>query len=234
MEIPSLHFMRIAESQWNRVSRLILGSSSWSRKTLLAELGAPEFETISPDIDETSIEAKTPRDLVENIALAKARALMQREDVTRKSSESGKTLLICGDALVSHKGQLLGKPANAEAARKVLHSYASAPATTVASVVVVDVMTRRYWSGVDEAEVYFHPFPNSVIDELIATGGALESAGALRIEHPLVEQYTECIIGHRSAVMGFSQPLAGKLLSKALKGDDGQMIDTDEEEITPL
>jgi predicted house-cleaning NTP pyrophosphatase (Maf/HAM1 superfamily) len=58
--------------------------------------------------------------------------------------------------------------------------------------------------------------PVDVIEELIETGGSMESAGGLRIEHPAVERYTNYIIGDRSAVMGFSLPLVEELLSKAL------------------
>lgn len=80
------------------------------------------------------------------------------------------------------------------------------------------------WSGVDEAEVYFHPMPNHVIEELVLNGGSMQSAGGLRIEHPLVEQYTDCIIGHKSAVMGFSTPLANRLLEQAISGVGGEKV----------
>lgn len=208
-----------AATKWAGLSRLVLGSKSWSRRELLKELGVPKFELVSADINERAINADTPRELVYRIGLAKARALL-REGRVRSDETSGATLLVCGDSVVTHGNEVLGKPRDAIQARAILKSYAKAPATTVSSVVVVDVKRGVYWAGVDEAEVYFRAMPDDLIEELIATGGAMESAGALRIEHPKVKRYTECIIGEQSAVMGFPLSLADRLLRTALKHSD--------------
>lgn len=211
------------DAKWAGLGRLILGSKSWSRRTLLSELGVPPFDIIVPDIDESSIRSSCARELVVAIGNAKALALLSRPELA-VSGTNGKTLMICGDSVVKHKDMILEKPRDEEEARGFLRSYATAPATTVSSVVVVDVEARRKWEGVDEAEVYFREMPEGVIEELISTGGSMESAGGLRIEHPRVQQYTECIIGHRSAVMGFSQPLVEQMLKEALVGEGGQSV----------
>lgn len=203
---------------WAGISRLILGSKSWSRRTLLSELDVCPFEILNPDIDESLIRRRDPRHHVLDLAHAKARALLARGI---RPAEHGKTLLICGDAVVTHKGRILGKPNDVAEARQFLQSYATAPATTVASIVVVDVQSGFCWQGCDEAEVYFRPLPDPLIEELVNSGGALQSAGALRIEHPKVAQYIDYIIGHKSAVMGFSQPLLLRLLEKARAAEGG-------------
>lgn len=213
-----------SSAKWPGLAKLILGSKSWSRRTLLAELDLPPFDIAVPDIDEAALRVDSPRDLVLLIANAKARALLSRGIIDPAPTEQGKTLLVCGDSVVNHKGCILEKPVDEAEARRFLQSYSTAPATTVSSVVVVDVHSGKKWQGVDEAEVYFRPMPLQVIDELVLTGGSMDSAGALRIEHPLAVQYTDCIIGHRSAVMGFSQPLAKQLLENALKGSDGEVL----------
>lgn len=202
----------------------MLGSKSWSRRTLLSELGVPSFDIVVPDIDEESIRGGSPNELVLAIGNAKVRALLARSEVLPAPPQTGKTLLVCGDSVVKHKDRILEKPRDEDEARSFLRSYATAPATTVSSIVVVDVASKRKWEGVDEAEVYFREMPEDVIEELIRTGGSMESAGGLRIEHPRVAQYTECIIGHRSAVMGFSQPLVTQLLEHALAGHGGEEI----------
>lgn len=210
---------------WSGVSRVILGSKSWSRKTLLREVKAPAFDIIVPAIDERAIKRDSARDLVLAIAVAKARALVTRGEVvvagprasdsTAGPSPTGKTLLICGDAVVTHKGAILGKPRDVEEAWAFLRSYADAPVTTVCSVVVVDVGRRVFWSGVDEAEVYFRPLHDEVIGRVI-DDGALESAGGLRIEHVAIQPFIDCVVGHVSAVMGFSQPVLADLVQRAL------------------
>lgn len=206
---------------WTGLAKLVLGSKSWSRKTLLRELNVPEFSIVVADIDEDAIPGSTPPALVLAIGLAKAHAILDSKHIEPASDALGKTLLVCGDSVVTHKGQVLGKPRSKEHARATLRSYASAPATTVSSIVVVDVATSRCWAGVGEAEVYFRAMPDSVIDELVENGGSMESAGGLRIEHPLVEKYTECIIGEKSAIMGFPQGLAERLLRNAIADDEG-------------
>lgn len=284
----------VPEVSWRGVSRLILGSKSWSRKTLLQQLHPPPFDVIVADIDEKAITADNPTDLVTRIAIAKARALLQRPAVTKQvplpaspmpnsttppttppttsttattgtgvaptgscnkkskkkrnvtdatatdpddldshhdsdeddddnddddsddDDDEGRTLMICGDAVVVHKGVVLGKPKDKEQAVQFLRSYADAPVTTVSSIVVVDVRSRCYWAGVDEAEVYFRGLPDRVIHKLVDDGGALQSAGALRIENADVQPFVECIVGDMSAVMGFSQPLLASLVSSIM------------------
>lgn len=222
---------------WTGVSRLILGSKSWSRRTLLEQLNPPPFDVVVADIDEEAIKSDDPRDMVLKIALAKATALLSRREVSHPSplisstfstgvddgddeeeEEEGRVLLICGDAVVMHKGVVRGKPRDRDDARSLLRSYADAPATTVSSIVVVDVRSRMHWAGVDEAEVYFREMPSDAIESVI-DDGAMQSAGALRIEHPRVQPFIDCIVGDLSAVMGFSQPLLASLLADALNKD---------------
>lgn len=221
---PKAGQMGPISSRWHGLAKLVLGSKSWSRRTLLAELQVPPFTLAVPDIDEGSIRHSDARELVLAIGNAKAVALLARSAVEPAPAAAGKTLLVCGDSVVRHKGRVLEKPADENEARAFLKSYATAPATTVSSVVVVDVASRKKWQGVDEAEVYFREMPEDVVEELVTNGGAMESAGGLRIEHPLAVRYTECIIGHRSALMGFSQPLVEELMLKALKGDGGEDV----------
>lgn len=216
--------MPTTSTRWHGIAKLILGSKSWSRRTLLSELKVPPFSLVIPDIDESKIRIEDARELVLAIGNAKAVALLDRNAVEPAPAASGKTLLVCGDSVVKHKDRILEKPVDMAEARAFLKSYASAPATTVSSIIVVDVVARKKWEGVDEGEVYFREMPDDVIEELVTKGGAMESAGGLRIEHPLAVQYTECMIGYRSAVMGFSQPLAEELLLRALTGEGGEDV----------
>lgn len=205
---------------WTGVSKVILGSKSWSRRTLLEQLKPPPFKIIAADIDEGAIKAESPQELVMSIGLAKASAVIRRPNVLESEGNvdkvnEGRVLLICGDALVVHKGRILGKPTDRDEARAILRSYADAPATTVSSIVVVDVQKRVYWAGVDEAEVYFHSISDFAVERVI-DDGAMQSAGALRIEHSDIQPFIDCIVGDISAVMGFSQPLLVSLVKDVL------------------
>ena len=201
-----------------------MGSKSWSRRTLLSTIdGLPGFDIVVADIDEEAViagKSLSPQETVAEIGLAKARALLASGKIPLVKKAGG--FLITGDSVVTHKGMILGKPKDKTEARSILTSYASgvAPATTVSSVVVVDLGRNVYWKAVDEAEVYFREMPQAVIDELLESNDTLESAGALRIEHPLVEKYTDCIIGERSSVMGFPTLVVERLLRNACQSID--------------
>lgn len=231
IRVPLLKKMvgTIGGTKWPGLTRLILGSKSWSRRTLLSTIeGLPEFSIVVADIDEQAVTAGkglSARETVSEIGLAKARALLASGKLFLLPSQDGMHgMLITGDSVVTHKGAILGKPKDKTEARRILTSYSSSgslyPATTVSSVVVVDLSRNVYWKAVDEAEVYFREMPKEVIDQLLETNDTLESAGALRIEHPLVEKYTECIIGERSSVMGFPTVVVERLLGMACEGID--------------
>lgn len=90
---------------------LILGSTSVYRKAQLAQLGLP-FEAMKPIFDEEAHKANAPsaselppQALAESLAFLKAQSLKQDGRV-----------VIGGDQLVSHRGQVLGKPGTREKA----------------------------------------------------------------------------------------------------------------------
>lgn len=209
-------------AKWSGLGGVILGSKSWSRRKLLEDMGVPRLEVSVSNIDESQIRNTDARKLVSALAVAKADALLARGSPAGRASfpdlkfPEGKVLLITGDSVVTHKGKILEKPATKDEARLFLQSYATAPATTVSSILVIDLDSGARYDGVAEAEVYFREIPNDVVTELVERGGSMESAGGLRIEHPLVRPYIDCIVGEESAVMGFSQSLAEKLLGQAL------------------
>jgi septum formation protein len=208
-------------TKFSGIASLVLGSKSWSRRTLLAEV-VSDFSTAVADIDESAIRDENPRNLVLLLGHAKADALLTSETLLPKLPEQpGKHLMITGDSVVTHKGRILEKPASKQEAREFLESYATGPATTVSSIVVTDLVSGLRWDGVAEAEVHFRRMPNDVIDDLIDKGGSMESAGGLRIEHPAVERYTDYILGEKSTIMGFSTSLCAEILSKALSGVGG-------------
>lgn len=211
----------MATTKISGIASLVLGSKSWSRRTLLSEL-VSDFSTAAAGIDEAAIRDDNPRKLVLLLGHAKADALLAAKSVLPERPERrGRHLMITGDSVVTHKGRILEKPASKKEAREFLESYATGPATTVSSIVVTDLESGVRWDGVAEAEVHFRPLPNDVIVDLIENGGSMESAGGLRIEHPAVEKYTDYILGEKSAIMGFSTLLCDDLLKRAVSGIGG-------------
>ena len=79
---------------------ILLASSSPYRRGLLDRFLA-EFETVSPDVDESNTEGLEPAELARHLARAKAEAV---------SANSRNALIIGADQLAALDGHVLGKP----------------------------------------------------------------------------------------------------------------------------
>lgn len=87
-------------------SRLILASTSIYRRELLARLRLP-FETARPETDESPSPGEPPDELARRLAIAKARAIAEREP---------DAWVIGSDQVAELDGRCLGKPGNREGA----------------------------------------------------------------------------------------------------------------------
>lgn len=203
--------------------RIILGSASQTRQSILKEMGYKDFEVITADIDESAIRAEAAEDLVTLLASAKAEAIlakiMNNPAFNKRSdsdSEERPTLLITADQVVVHEGVILEKPKSADEARRFIRGYGRAPASTVGAVLVTNLTTGVRVGGVDKTEVYFHAIPEDVIEALVEEGSVFWTAGGLLVEHPLVSPLVEAMVGSLDSVMGLPKALTHSLIAKAI------------------
>lgn len=203
--------------------RIILGSASQTRQSILKEMGYKDFEVITADIDESAIRAEAAEDLVTLLASAKAEAILAKitnNPAFNKRSDSDSDerpiLLITADQVVVHEGVILEKPKSADEARRFIRGYGRAPASTVGAVLVTNLTTGVRVGGVDKTEVYFHAIPEEVIEALVEEGSVFWAAGGLLVEHPLVSPLVEAMVGSIDSVMGLPKALTHSLIAKAL------------------
>lgn len=175
--------------------RIILASSSPRRQELLAQLGL-DFEVIKPDIDESRRGAEDHVDYAERLSREKAAAVMSLLD-------GSPSLVIAADTIViDHEGALLGKPADAADARRMLrHLRARAHHVVTAftlrrSTVPLRVITRHARTAVTMRD-----YSDAEIDAYIASGDPFDKAGGYAIQnesfHPVAR-----IEGSYSNVVG--------------------------------
>ncbi|XP_039050183.1 7-methyl-GTP pyrophosphatase-like [Hibiscus syriacus] len=195
--------------------KIILGSSSITRRTILAEMGY-EFTLMSADIDEKATRKEKPEELVMALAEAKADAILQRLPIGDYVKEAEPTLLITSDQVVVYEGVIREKPANADEARKFLKGYSGGYAATVGSVLITNLKTGFRKGEWDRVEIYFNQIPDEIIEELIEEGNVLHVAGGLLIENPLMRPYIKQVVGTIDSVMGLPKALTGKLIKEAL------------------
>lgn len=186
--------------------KIILGSASKQRKRVLERWGYT-LEVMKPDIDEKAIRFEDPHKLTMALAKAKAEALRFRIKEP--------ALLITADQVVLCNGEILEKPENAEEARRFLRRYAQYPAQPINAVVVTNTQTGMQVGEHDIDTVYFRPFPEEVIEQLIREGNIFSQSGAFSLEDPLVAPYVDHIEGTLDSIEGLPKELTEKLLKYA-------------------
>lgn len=164
---------------------IVLGSSSPWRAQVLKDAGL-FFQVMSPDIDEKAIRDPSPLVLTRNIARAKSEALRHRI--------APEQVLLTADQVVTFRGEIREKPADAEQARLWLHGYAHASVAAISSVVAYDGASKASEEGAETVVIRFKPSLASAVDALIADGEVLKSSGAVVVEHPLMVLHVEWVI----------------------------------------
>jgi MAF protein len=165
---------------------LILASQSPRRKELLNLTGWP-FQIAPADIDESPFEKELPEPYVLRLARNKAKAAAQ---YTQNC-----TLVIAADTIVADGDTLLGKPADALQARKMLQSLKGRSHQVSTSVAVYSPANEQLLTEICTSQVPMRNYSNQEIEDYIASGDPMDKAGAYAIQnrdfHP-VENFTGC------------------------------------------
>ncbi|MBA6327548.1 septum formation inhibitor Maf [Colwellia sp. MB02u-6] len=123
------------------MKKLVLGSTSPFRKEILAKLNIP-FVCAKPNIDESAFDDESPVELVERLAIEKAKAV---------AGEFPDALIIGSDQVAMCDGEILGKPHNFENAVKQLEKFSNKTVVFYTGLCVYD-------SGLDYTTAVIEPF----------------------------------------------------------------------------
>ena len=188
---------------------MILASQSPRRIELMREAGY-DIRVIPADIDETPFDDETPLTLVERLARAKAAA------IAAEHAEPNE-LTIAADTIVTFDGKLLGKPANEDEARTMLHELSGRTHQVATGVCIVragDVTAphaAESLSFVDVTDVTFYELTDEQIERYVASGEPMDKAGAYGIQG-LGSLLVERIEGDYFNVMGLPVCHLGQVL----------------------
>jgi septum formation protein len=159
---------------------LVLASQSPRRRELLEQLGIP-LVVRPAHADEAVLPGEAARDYVLRVAREKARLSSRAE--AREGAVAG-AIVLAADTAVVLRGEVLGKPADAEDARRMLRALSG----TVHEV-LTGVCVRRAADAsaleldvVVATEVRFAPLSPAEVDWYVATGEPLDKAGAYAIQ----------------------------------------------------
>jgi len=160
--------------------RIVLASASPRRRELLALL-CSDFDVVPSEYDEPQHSAGTsPIEHVLHSASAKA------EEIARKMPDA---VVIGADTIVALGEEILGKPADADDARRMLR-HLSGRKHHVITGLCIKGPGGETLSGYEITEVKFRELSEDMIERYVSTGEPMDKAGAYAIQGlgaPLIE-----------------------------------------------
>lgn len=190
------------------IKNIILASSSIWRKQLLQTL-IPDFECVSPDIDESIMPGETAYTLVERLAFEKAKAVAREHSPERQN-----TLIIASDQVATFNEQILGKPHTTDNAIKQLSQFSGQKVAFLTSLCVYDSTTGACEQAVDQTDVYFRDLSYSEIMTYIEQDQPLKCAGSFKSEGLGVTLFEKIDTCDPQAIIGLPLIKLAKLLRK--------------------
>lgn len=149
--------------------KLILASKSPRRKELLGML-CRDFRVEVQQADETIAPGTPPKEAVEQLARRKAQAVVPGPEEA----------VIAADTIVVLDGEIMGKPADAEDARRMLRALQGRTHSVLTGICVRFGQQER--TAVCETQVCFAPMTEQEIDWYVSTGEPMDKAGAYGIQ----------------------------------------------------
>jgi septum formation protein len=148
--------------------RVVLASASPRRRDLLTLVGIPH-EVRPANVDEAYLAGEAPAVHAERLAREKAAVILEWDAV-----------VIGSDTIVVVDGAVLGKPADARDAARMLRLLSGRTHVVMTGVAVA--WRGRVESGVEEVRVSFRALSEADIAGYIATGEPMDKAGAYGIQ----------------------------------------------------
>lgn len=186
---------------------LVLASTSRWRRGLLERLGVP-FTCADPGVDEDPWKERglAPRELVEQLAVAKARAVAERHPGA---------LVLGGDQVACVGDAVLGKPGTVERAEAQLRTMAGRTHELVSGLALLDTRDGSVRALVDVHRMTLRSLSDRQIAEYVRRERPLDAAGSYYIEGLGIALFETLRGDDYTAILGM--PLTGvvRLLAEA-------------------
>ncbi|HET9210525.1 MAG TPA: Maf family protein [Thermoanaerobaculia bacterium] len=191
---------------------LVLASASPRRRELLGGLGL-RFEVRSADVDETPHPGEEPEAYVVRLAREKAAAVARPGE-----------LVLAADTTVVVDGEILGKPVDADDARRMLRQLAGREHEVLTGIALFEVLSEvlaaarnghpeKTAARADLSRVRIAPLTDEEIDWYVATGEPMDKAGAYGIQG-LGSLFVEAVDGNYTNVVGLPVPAVYRLFAE--------------------
>lgn len=186
---------------------LILASSSPRRQELIMSLKLPVHIHAS-DVDESVEEQWSPEEIVEQLAYRKAAETAQQ---LKSAHNSG--IVIGSDTIVVLDGQILGKPIDAEEAKRMLQKLQGKTHQVFSGVACIDLASGIELIRHRMTRVSMKILTTSQINHYVQSGEPMDKAGSYAIQGLgalLIDQIEGCYFN----VVGLPLSLLSDMLAE--------------------
>lgn len=151
---------------------IVLASSSPYRRGLL-ERFLEQYETISPEVDESNDLGLEPAELARYLARKKAEAV---------AGKARDALIIGADQLAVLNNQVLGKPGDHQKAVEQLLAASGHVVTFLTAVCILDPIQRTRYEYTDTTTVSFREFDRRLAESYLRVDKPYDCAGSFKLE----------------------------------------------------
>ena len=185
------------------IPEFVLASASPARRRLLQTVGIEA--TVAPsDFDESQIQITDPSQLVQTLALSKAKIVSQRFP---------SSLIMGCDSVLLINGNIYGKPKDEVEACDRWQEMQENIGELFTGHALIDNCQNRSLVKCQVTKVYFAPMNNDTIKAYVATGEPLKCAGSFALEGK-GGLFVEKIEGCHSNVIGLSLPVLRQMITE--------------------
>ncbi len=174
--------------------KIILASKSPRRKELMDMLNL-KYEVIVSDAEEILEEGLKIEEQAKRLSYIKAKTVFDET--------IGDRIVIGSDTMVIKDGKIYGKPKNEEDAFRILKELNGSKHQVITGLAILVERSEEYqeYLDYDITEVYFKNMTDEEIKNWIATGEAIDKAGAYAVQGKF-SVFIEKINGNYWSVMG--------------------------------
>lgn len=170
----------------------VLASASARRQELLRKTGF-RFEAVPSEVDEQVEPELPPEEIVQTLALRKARHVAARRP---------DALTLGADTVVALAGDLLGKPDSPAEAERMLRRLSGVTHSVYTGIALLHPPSNQTIREADRTDVTFHALSDAEIADYVASGSPLDKAGAYGIQDNRAPFFVRRIEGDYYNVVG--------------------------------
>ncbi len=193
---------------------LVLASGSPRRRDLLERAGV-RFEVLPSALPEERRDGEEAEAFARRIAASKARAVASELAVREASGGSAPRLVLGADTVVVVGAQVLGKPADAEDAVRLLKLLVGRTHRVLTAVCLLDRASGWEGGTLVESRVTMRAAAEPELREYVATGEPLDKAGAYAVQGEGGRRFVVDLQGSETNVIGLPLDETLELLGKA-------------------